>query len=159
MTDVQREGALSETQPQTLEPDFPSTASMAAVELDNLVRGRQYTLSAVESLTKYLALDESAGSREHAMSLLDPSTYVVLNHAIHSSRYLETAAKTTKAVSDKVSKIRELLESVIRDPDRKRETMSEEIRKLRAFCVALSKYASSLESSLEEFEPSHPFRR
>lgn len=159
MTVVQTEGSAPKTQPQPLEPDFPSTASMAAVELDNLLRRRGESLRAVESLTKHLALEDLAESKESAMSLVDPSTYVVLNRAIHRSSYLDTAAKTTEIVFDEVSRIRGLLLSVISGTPEQRDAMVAEIEKLRAFCVALSKCAASFESSLEEFEPSHPFRR
>jgi hypothetical protein len=126
-------------QPLPLEPDFPTVAIMAAVELDNLLRGRGESLRAVESLAKHLAWESLAESKENAMSLVDPNTYVVLNRAMYKANYLDTAARTIERVFDEVVLVHGLLVSIINGAHHNLSIT--EIEKLRTFCVTLSKYA------------------
>ena len=139
------------------ESTLPSLACRAAIELDNLLLGRLSVVKAIPLLAANLRELEGGSP-----SLLDPRAALIINRAISNVHMLDHPVATadqliTHAYEPRASDIH-------LDPDITKESIMdennvEEIKKLRSFCVELSKSAVAFYDFLDEMEPSHPFRR
>lgn len=138
--------------------DLASLACSAALELDNLSRGRgEPTLEAVPRLATAISNLANEIHRGSSEPLHNPATLVVMNKAIADSHF----SPPMKRVDDlyrEAGKISDLLSSLAsaRPPV---EADRSNLTKLRAFCVALSQLISAYQRSSEEIEPEHPYRR
>lgn len=129
-------------------------ACRAAIELDNILLDRISDFKAIPLLIENLHhFDSLAGVA------LDPGEALVLNRAIANSTVVTTPMVTTDELLKNTSDIRSRLQDVISNPKEYRINKPEEIKKLRAFCIELSKSVSSFTRTMNEMEPKHPFRR
>lgn len=138
--------------------DLAWVACQAATELDNLLLGKNVSISAVQGLTSALSASVATepGSAGPA-SLIDPTTTVVLTRALRDSqpvlkgRNLEDLVKVTVHLVDQLRRVV--------DPAGETATEHQDsLRVLRAFCVALSRHAAAASPSPAN-RPEHPFRR
>ena len=143
-----------------LEYDLASLASHAAVELDNLILGRAERLDAVSYLARVI-LGSFASASKSAMRIptFDPATAVVMRHAIVDSEMAGPELTTINDLSKLAGRIRVNLERLGKDPESFRRQDQEQLKRMRSFCVALSRRASALDQSVDDIEQTHPFRR
>ena len=124
-----------------LDPGLPFLAAQAAIELDNLLLGRSSPLEAVKLLAERMRnASENTEAPEGSKTLMDLSTVEVFSSALHASQgqRVQTLIELTREAwtiagaldASKVSQPKEVLQS------------------LRAFCVALSRCASSYRQSI-----------
>lgn len=131
--------------PLELEMDLASLASLAAIELDDLLLGRRKQFDAVQLLAQRIASGVPDGQP------LDDSTVVAMHHALiedpSGAPTTMTELKTTAAVlSDQMAKL------VGEDTNNAMDL----IKKLRSFCVALSKHSMAIHRSpYDEKEDPH----
>jgi len=135
---------------EEFERDLPSVACWAAVELHNLLRNGGERLRAVQTLVS--DIEDSFGALTEPTapaSLLDPTTAVVMNGAIHQTISQEPL-NTVRDLAGRVMEVMEDLKALLADPRGFTTGKLDKVKQLRDFCVAVSKHASG-------FEPS-PFR-
>jgi hypothetical protein len=140
-----------------IEPDLPTLACDAAVEIDDLVRGHQRDLAAVRLLAATIADSVKVEELTSPASLLHPATAIMLGRAIGSvpggagePRKLNELLKTA---GEYVRSLTRLVEATEASPPSR-----DELTKLRAFCVALSTHAGATHRSPFD-RPQHPLRR
>ena len=135
-----------------VDADLPLIAAKAAVELDMLAAERPTDMASVQILIEML--QNSVVYEEAApKSFLDASTVTLMNYAITSSNW-STAPTTVSDVACQAAKIAETLNKAVQEKGPKAV-----IAKLRNFCIALSRCASSYRHSVFSSRPRHPFRR
>jgi hypothetical protein len=137
-------------------PDLPTLACEAAIEIDDLVRGRGSDLTAVRLLAATIADSVRLEELTSPASLLYPATAIMLRRAIGSvpgagePRKLDELLNTA---GEYVKSLRKLgAEGMTTSPP------SEELATLRALCVALSTHAGTAHRSPFD-RPHHPLRR
>ena len=135
------------------ESTLPSLACRAAIELDNLLLGRLSVVKAIPLLAANLRELEGGSP-----SLLDPRAALIINRAISNVHMLDHPVATADQLITHAYEIRKRLENITKESIMD-ENNVEEIKKLRSFCVELSKSAVAFYDFLDEMEPSHPFRR
>jgi hypothetical protein len=136
-----------------------SIASQAALELDDLYLGRPRGLDAVSLLADdLLNVVVRSGGKGNAVPLLNSSTVVVMKAAIDDSNYgIEHRIDTVQDLVGQVDTLGGTLKSfTVKEPS---AIDPEEIRVLRAFCVALSRHEFANDQLMDESRSSHPNRR
>lgn len=129
-----------------LNPDFSFLALKAAIELDNILRGKAPSGEAIVQLAKSLR-DTTAGIGVVASmsSLADPMSADLLSRAIKAD-----------TLGDLVSRANEIASSL---QAAKAGSEAEGIKDLRDFCLALSQVSSAFDQEERERErPPHPHR-
>ena len=135
-----------------LDPNLPLLASQAAIELDVLLRNKKTDLSATKRLGQLLE-----NSLEHAVtatspsSLIDPTTVTLINRALLESQW--SKPQTTRQLVEQAWSLAKDLHQTEKDADHK------SLKKVQAFCVALSECAASYLESVHSWRPSHEYRR
>lgn len=137
---------------EAMDPDLPFLASAAAIEIDNLVAGRDSDPAPVTKLATLLRNSFGCPKPDGSMqSLLDPATLVVLNEAVVLS-----GSTQLNTVSDLVGRARNIADELSQATA---TSNSSTLEWARTFCVALSRSSASFHSSILDMRPSHPFRR
>jgi hypothetical protein len=142
---------------QALDSDLPLLASRAAIQLDDLILKKRTKTDAIQQLAEYLANStkevNGSGVRQ---SLMDPSTAEVLRRALEDSR----GQGEFKTIGELVHEAWLMAEGM-RHPDASRDTDEERpsLDRLKRFCVALSRQASSFRQSVYDVRPAHRFRK
>ncbi len=137
-----------------LDPDLPSLASNAAVELDLLINDEPTGLDAVRQLGERLskALDKPIPDEPARGLQVDTETETVLGQAFLQAANADSATilgeliRRTEEISRQLTSARS-------------ETARSALELPRAFCLALSKSAAAYRQSIFDLRPSHPFRR
>jgi hypothetical protein len=119
------------------DPSLPVLACNAAIEVDDLILGRTTELLAVRQLGQVLA---AALTDAGALPASDPAMVSALNSAIGDSA-LSSQPTTTRELIEQAASISGALNRASRSVDV--ATLS----RLRAFCLALSRRASSFRFS------------
>lgn len=143
----------SPTPIQALDPHLSLIASQAAIELDNLRLGTATDFEAVTKLASRLkdSMGEIPGSGR-TKGLMDPQAIHILSQA-----YTEAEGETIKTVDELAHKALLLADGL---GDAKESSAKDQIEKLRDFCIALSRIASSYRKSvMSQRKPDPPFRR
>ena len=145
------------------EEALPTLACHAAVELDNLVLNRGESLSAVRELAELISKSGSAsnyGTQTNGFPLpyLSPAIAVAFNAAISDSK-IAIALTTVDDLIKEADHLANNLKKLLDDPKKAREKDVETTKKVRAFCLALSKRALANEPPLYDIRPEHPHRR
>ncbi len=141
-----------------LESDLASLACQAAIELDNLLLGGNGGREAVRRLADALShIVASGGEAASPASLLKPATAVVLNRAFGERHVagLSSIDDLVKSAGDIAGQLR----AVAANPEDPLLAAPEQIRNMRATCLAVSRSAWASESSPYDRRPEHPFRR
>jgi hypothetical protein len=137
-----------------LDPDLPSLASNAAVELDLLINDEPTGLDAVRQLGERLsrALDKPAPDEPARGLHVDTETETVLGQAFLMAANADSA-KVLGELTHRTEEIARQLTSA------KSETARKALELPRAFCLALSQSAAAYRQSIFDVRPGHPFRR
>lgn len=139
-----------------LEDDLPSLANQAAIELDNLLLGRDTGFEAVQRLASRLAADVANGDDSASTAVhYDPITLSVVNRAIDEWN----PATRPEKISDVVKYVEQLtkrLEGAAKSPQ---SASREELEELRDHCVVLSESASVSGRPPFDNDPRYPFGR
>jgi hypothetical protein len=140
---------------ETRVEELPSLASLAAIELDDLVIGRaDIHLDAVRRLAKALASWVQSEGEGSAAVKLDPSRLFVINRAFEDSTVIERRPTTVDELVQITTDLTRSLENLTSEQRDKHN-----LERLRSFCLALSRRAASLVYGREEREPRHPYRQ
>lgn len=138
-----------------LENDLPSLANRAAIELDNLTIGRSVSLDAIQSLAIRISQSVTdVADPGSPSSLLNVRTAVLLNRAFGEA----TPGVTGQTLDELLKNARELTSALTTINLTTAAERLDEVRRLRNFCVALSRQALAREITPED-RPQHPFRR
>ena len=151
---------------ELLRSDFPGLACHAAIELDNLLRGRSAEVHAVAMLASVLAGTRSScqGGAPVTFGLLfdpssDPTDAVTVNRALRDSQVAEAEPRTVDELVGELKRIESTLRAISEQPQTVVSRDAAELERMRAFCLALSRRSASERESPEDWEPSHPYRR
>ncbi len=138
--------------------DLETVACEAAIELDNLIRGRSQIAASVKKLadrlTKELPEATDLSSIKH---LVDPSTVIVLSGAI-SELLGAGQPNEVQELTRAAGRVAQRLLAVSNDPEGSRGDILS-LEQLRGFCLALSKRAAAARGSAIEAKPQHPYRK
>lgn len=130
-----------------LDPGLPFLASQAAIELDNLLLGREVELQSVERLAGRLeGSTEPIAGTEGRKSLMDPATISVFSNAVDASGMPKI--QTLADLANKACRIADGLQSSKSDRDRDKSR----VERLRAFCNCLAQNAIAHERSLYDMQ-------
>lgn len=132
-----------------MESDLPSLACQAAIELDNLVIGRPVQLEAVRRLAAHISPPISGASSP------DLTTLMVIRHAIDDGDGMCTPLSTVDQLRQEASKIGESLHNLLATDRHDPETL----KKMRTFCLVLSRSASAYQQPIDDIKPRNPFRK
>lgn len=136
--------------------DLPSLASLAAVELDELVAGREVVQTgAVRRLASALASWMHSEGSESPTVQLDQRRLFVINRAFDDSGVVSTRPTTVDDLIQTTGEVTRLLLEVGSVPF----PNVEGLERLRSFCLALSCRAASLVYGSEEGHQRHPYCR
>jgi hypothetical protein len=144
---------------EALQEDMPSLACDAAIELDNLSRGRATELRAVEQLTERIRnsvmdfQDVTSPS-----SLFNPTAAVVMSGALSEFRQTQPI-RGLEELKGETEKVKVQLDELLKSPHAFAQSFPDQVSQMRTFCVALSRRASALLQPQQRKEPHHPFRR
>lgn len=142
--------------------DVPSLACHAAIELDNLIRGKGTGLNAViqlaEVISQDMALSKSDATGIISSAYLDSATAVALNYAIADYNRSTTPDELHKLITE-TKEVVQCLRKLVENPKRALEEKPEKVKQLKYFCLALSKRALALEVPQYQEESQHPYRR
>jgi hypothetical protein len=118
---------------------WSALASRAALELDNLLLGRDGKLVAIPWLATELASavadQKGASDNQVRYNLVKVS---VINRAFGVVGVVPRPTRVDEVVSQAV-KLVESLKAVAKDPNGFREQKAEEVKRLRSFCLALAR--------------------
>ncbi len=142
-----------------LENDLASIACQAAIELDDLILRRGQSSESIRRLLNRLSesISTSEGTKV-AGFLIDPTAAVVVNRAISEAGSVQPACKFEQLVRN-TEGLTEQLGKVVANPESFRDADEDSLRKLRTFCLALSRHASAEGHRNRERVPQHPYRR
>ena len=140
--------------------DLSDVASRAAVEIDNLLLRKSRDLLATTDLIRHIgeSIPEHANSVKSGAGL-DPTIVIALNRAIDDSSVTTHSLSTVADLATEIYKILHQLKSLENSQNESKESVHEELTKLRNFCLALSKSAAAQGMRSRDLEPRHPFRR
>lgn len=143
-----------------LEGDLSSVACHAAIELDNLLLGKATDLKEVQRLIRTIAdvIPSVQEPSSIAPMLKNATTVVLIKRALHDSHPGTSVTKVDELVTH-AKQIAESLNQLVINPKAFTEIQSDELHRMRSFCVALSKHALGSERSRYQTKPEHPFRR
>jgi hypothetical protein len=136
----------------SIDSHIPVLACEAAMAVDDLIRGRSADLAPLENLA--IRLEPIAKVQEATLFLPSPDaiSIVMVHHAFDATPMLGNTLVTLEDLTDKAQYVHKLLQSVISgdivEPD--------DLAKIKAFCIALSKSASAYVQSLNEVQISQP---
>jgi hypothetical protein len=134
------------------EANIPRLAIEAANELDELVEGRPTGLDAVKRLAVVLKrsfqIDQSGEKRE---AFVDSGTVAVFSQAVDEV----AAGAHITTISELVARAVEIVKGL---EDSISNSENQGLKKMRDFCIALSNAAAAYQQSIDEMQPSHPFR-
>ena len=139
--------------------DLPSVACQAAIELDNLILGRGTSLLGVVELSNRLTEEvPNVPDLNSPLSLVDPSTVVALYGTLQEACIIGSSGD----IADLTRRTEEIvlrLKTVNDDPQAARSADLGGVRKLKEFCLILSRRAAAAGGDLDEARPPHPYRR
>jgi hypothetical protein len=139
--------------------DLPSVACQAAIELDNLILGRTTDLPSVTELSNRLTEEvPDVPDLNSPLSLVDPSTVVALHGTLQEAPIIapsDDIGDLTRRAGEIVRRLR----AVSADPQAARAKDPEGLRKLKEFCLILSRRSAAATGDPDESRPPHPYRR
>ena|ERR1700733_12289982 len=135
--------------------ELPSLASLAAVELDDLLLGRPKRFDAVARLAKALSESVTSEGETRPTVQLDPTRLLVINRAFDDSRISAADLTTVDELVQSTVELTRALEQFKQST----EPSVDHVQRLRSFCLALSRRASAVVYGNEDLEQRSPFRR
>lgn len=138
--------------------DLPSVACQAAIELDNLILGRTNELPSVRELSARISAEVPEMSDLNSPVFVDLLTVVALHGTLKESR-ITIPSDEIGEFTRQAGVIASLLNRVSDDPRAARSSDLEELKKLKEFCLILSKQSAAASMNPDESRPPHPYRR
>ena len=138
--------------------DLPSVACQAAIELDNLILGRTNELPSVRELSARISKEVPQMSDLNSPLFVDLSTVVALHGTLKESRITppsDEIGELTRQAKEIVSR----LNTISDDPPAARSSDLEELKKLKEFCLILSRRSATASMHPDESRLPHPYRR
>ena len=136
------------------DPELPTLATRAAIELDSLHRGRTEDATSVHRLSELLRNSvekvQLPQDRQFA-ALMDASTVVIVARALRCTDRGE--AKTTKEVLEMTRVVADELEQAAA------QQTGEHLDELREFCLELARGTAAHHHSFRSSRAPQPFRR
>ena len=136
------------------DPELPTLATRAAVELDTLRRGRDGSMQHVLRLSQLLrnSLEPNVeSSPAHVSCLMDPSTIVLVARALHQAG--ENPGPTTREICELTEAVADKLEQIAFKNDK------DSAKELQHFCVELARGVANRRKIYRSDPASQPFRR
>jgi len=136
-----------------LNPNFAFLALKAAVELDNIMRGKPSGHAAVAELANSLRETTSEIGGSSLTSLADPLSADLLNRALEQSSSSPLGINTVESLVRRANDVASSLQEATPGSG------MEKLQTLLNFCLALSQVASSYQQEeRERMRPQHPQR-
>jgi len=148
--EVQQMSSTIPIHPLELEGGLASLSSIAAIEVDALLRGQTTDFMAAKRVSDELSL--FAKSR-------NPASLAVMNLALSDSPFGKTVRQRVDQVVREAENIRERICHLVDDPSSFRMDHNDELVDLGVFLLALSKRAAAFDRPFEQTEPDNPVRR
>jgi len=130
--------------------NVPLLSIEAANELDELIEGRATTLESVARLAEVLKQSFQLDPSEARRSFVDSGTVAVFSQAIDESSS-GNSVSTMQELVQQATEIVKTLETATGGP-------TQELEKLRDFCIALANASTAYQQSIFEMRPSDPLR-
>jgi len=140
-------------QVNALDPELPSLAASAAVELDLLIVGEVTRLDAVQQLGARLQkslVNPTEGQPARRLQV-DTETETILGQAFTLS-----GDDPTTILNELVRRTEQLSKQLA---NANSGTVKADLEKQRAFCLALSQSAAAYRQMIFDVRPPHPYRR
>jgi hypothetical protein len=139
--------------------DLPSVACQAAIELDNLILGRGTSLPGIAELSNRLTEEvPNVPDLNSPLSLVDPSTVVALHGTLQEAS-ITGPSDDIADLTRRAGEIVQRLKTVSDNPQAARSGDLAGLRKLKEFCLILSRRAAAASGDPDEARPPHPYRR
>jgi len=137
-----------------LQDDLAIVACYAAGEVDNLIMGRPNGFSALKRLLEMIQSSIiSSNESTSPQSLIDPTTAVAMNRALeHSYPTLKESLSTVDQLIEQSGVVAELLDRVIKEPQKFQKHQGKDLETLRSLCLSLSNNALACEEPIEEIQ-------
>lgn len=135
-----------------LDEDLSFLAIQAAIELDDLIQGKSIDLIAVPQLSKMMSDSFRYLSAGGSAAALDPATATVVGEA-----FVASGSAGLRTVDDLINRALELARDMQSQTDPKER--NGEIERMKKFCIALARCATSYRASVFGQRPRHPNRR
>lgn len=138
---------------RVLDAELPLLASEAAIDLDNLLAGRDSDLTVIHSLAHLLKNFINFESEDSSSNtLMDFATISVLSEAIVQTRNDFSYKKIEELLKEAEKIASELLSDELLNN-------AESLKRARDFCVALSTAVMAFHKSIRDLRPPYPFIR
>lgn len=137
---------------QSLDPDLPSVAALAAAEIDALIKSQQTSFDNVGRLSVVLSDWFGRTSQQiEARRLLDPVSTTIFAKTIMDShktsfQSYKDLANITSALANQMNHISEVENDDL-------------LRIMKDFCIALSRYALASKGRIDNITPNPSFQR
>jgi hypothetical protein len=132
--------------------DLAAVAASAAIELDNLLLGRNPSLTAVAALADRLRCSRASGANLSTReSLFDPATVVVVGQTLAAFEWAPPASTVEQLLTEA-----DRIAARLQDPTLGAET--EALEHMRSFCLELSRRAAAYLELVEAAGERHPFQ-
>jgi hypothetical protein len=137
---------------QSLDPDLPSIAALAAAEIDALIRRQQTSIENVGRLAVVLSQwFGQSGKPMEARRLLDPVSTTMFAKTIMDSH--KTSFQSYNDLADITSNLAQQMNHIAEvESDSLLSTMKD-------FCLALSRYALASKGRIDNITPNPTFQR
>jgi len=133
-------------------PELPTTASQAALQIDNFLLKESDVTDAVVKLSLMLEDTFEESSPPGTVSCLSmPGTVEIFGRALAKTRR-ESKVTTLNQLIDQSKEMLDMLSSTLSDLDRS------QLKELRSFCANLSLAATDYLTQRRDTEPSHPYQ-
>ena len=136
--------------PPSMCEDLAVVSCFAAHEVLTALEGQGSPFEATRNLVRII--EESiipVGRESSPDTMVDPSMAVAMNQALESSELGEkNSTKTVAQLVDETRGVVELLGELVKDPAKVRDNL----KKLRALCLALSSSVIACEAPVEELD-------
>ncbi len=136
---------------RVMDPEFAFIAANAAVEVDDIIHGRESTFDNVTRLSDLLktSVIHEGPQGANLRSLMDPVSTDVFSRALSASRQ-----HAVSSLNELATRTEELSEALAKVQDNE-----EMLEVLRDFCVALSKYALGTRHTLLQSRVRNPYKK
>lgn len=148
-----RGSGFNEEMLNELEKDLPSIACFAAIELDNIFLGSDDKVKSIERLVGVLSGPFVGQTSDPQAFMVEPATSVAMSQAIDASHLFEKPMKTIDDLIKESNNIIDKLKKIAVHADNEINGNKENVKKLRQFCINLSRGASSYEQSPHDSIP------
>ncbi len=140
--------------PTSMREDLAIVSCFAAREVHELLESQGGELEAVRNLVKIIK--ESiifVGQDSSPETMVDPSWAIAMNRALESSNLgQKDLMKTVAQLVTETEQVADLLDKLVENPTKVCQDKPNDLKKLRALCLVLSRSVIACEEPVEELE-------